>query len=299
MPTLRQLSYLIALHEHGHFGRAATACFVTQSTLSSAIADLEKLLGVVLVERTKRSMRFTILGEKFVERARVIVRGVEDLCDTAQASSQPLNSSLRLAVIPTIAPFILPLIFPAVGAAWPELRLFVREMLTADACENLQRGTIDCVLLALPAECGDVEICEIGTDHLLLGMSQDDRVDAGPIALEDIDVSRLLLLEDGNCLKDHALQACGHPAAQSEARLVASTLHTLVQMVDAGLGITFLPEMAVSAGLLTGTKVKSYAVAGSSAERRIALVWRKGSALVRDFQLLGSTIRDSILHPNI
>lgn len=294
MPSLRQLTYLLALHEHGHFGRAAVASFVTQSTLSAGIADLERLLGVVLVERSKRSVRFTSVGEEVVERARSVIRGAEDLRETARAASQPLGGALRLAVIPTVAPFLLPRILPAIGAAWPNLRLFVREMLTAAACEALQRGSIDCVLLALPIDCGDVEAYEICIDRLLLGVCEAEVSSNAAILIDDIDVARLLLLEDGHCLKDHALAACDRTTPQSEALLVASTLHTLVQLVDAGLGITLLPQMAISAGILSGTRVTSRALVGSNAQRRIALVWRNGNARARDYRLLGKTILDAV-----
>ena len=292
------MSYLVALHEHGHFGRAATASFVTQSTLSAGIADLERLLGVALVERTKRSMRFTDVGEDVVDRARLLLRRAEDLCEVARGSSQPLSRTLRLAAIPTVAPFLLPQILPAIAAEWPDLKLFVREMLTTAACEALHRGTIDCVLLALPVECGEVDSFEIGVDRLLLGVCSAEDSSNAPILLDDIDVARLLLLEDGHCLKDHALAACERTTPESEALLVASTLHTLVQMVDAGMGITLLPEMAVAAGILKGTRVISHPLASASAERRLALVWRKGSASGRDFQLLGQTIRSSVERHN-
>lgn len=294
MPSLRQLQYLLALHEHQHFGRAAAASFVTQSTLSSGIADLERLLGVVLVERTKRTVRFTGAGEDVVDRARLVVRGAEDLCDAARAASQPLSGAIRLAAIPTVAPFLLPQMLPAIGTAWPGLRLFVREMLTAPACGALQRGTVDCILLALPVDCGDIESFEIGIDRLMLGVCAAEDMSDAPIPIDDIDVARLLLLEDGHCLKDHALAACDRAGAQSEARLVASTLHTLVQMVDAGLGITLLPQMAVSAGILSGTRVATRPLLSAGAERRIALVWRRGSARAGDYRLFGKTIRDAV-----
>lgn len=294
MPTLRQLVYLLALHEDQHFGRAAASCFVTQSTLSVGIAELERLLGTKLVERTRRSVRFTSVGEEVVARARGIMRAAEDLCTTAEATRAPLGGTLRLAVIPTIAPFLLPHILPAIGKAWPDLKLFVREMLTAPACEALRGGTLDCVLLALPAECGDIDTHEIGIDRLLLAVCTADDASSIAIPLDDIDATRLLLLEDGHCLKEHALAACDLSHANPEARLVASTLHTLVQLVDAGLGITLLPEMAVSAGILAGTRVNAHDVGGLSAERRIALAWRAGHANAGDFGLLGQTIREAV-----
>lgn len=295
LPSLRQLGYLLALHHHLHFGRAATACFVTQSTLSVGIAELERQLGAVLVERSKRSVRFTAIGEEIVARARGVVRAAEDLVAVAQGTREPLVGKLTLAAIPTIAPFLLPRILSAVSAGWPRLELFVREMLTAPACEALHRAGVDCVLLALPAECGEVELCEISPDRLLLAMSADEDASSVAIPVVDVDASRLLLLEGGHCLTEHALAACDLAGPAPEARLVASTLHTLVQLVDAGVGITLLPEIAIAAGILNGTRVNSHAVADVNATRRIALAWRKGHPRRADFRALGETIRDAVV----
>jgi LysR family hydrogen peroxide-inducible transcriptional activator len=291
LPSLRQLSYLLALHEHGHFGRAAASCFVTQSTLSVGIAELERLLGAGLVERTRRSVRFTAVGEEVVARARGLVRAAEDLAAVAQGEREPLVGGLRLAAIPTVAPFLLPVLLPAVTRAWPRLTLTVREMLTGQACEALERGSLDCVLLALPVECGDVETLPVLTDRLLLA-SADGGTDQA-LTFEELDARRLLLLEDGHCLKDHALAACD-VRVEAEAPLVASTLHTLVRLVDAGLGFTLLPEMAVAAGMLDGTRVRARPVAGIAAERAVALAWRRGHARGEEFRLLGETIRQAI-----
>ena len=294
LPTLRQLTYLLALREHLHFGRAAAACFVTQSTLSVGIAELERLLGAELVERSKRSVRFTVVGEDVVVRARTMIRAAEDLRATVQDAREPLVGPLRLAAIPTIAPFLLPRAMVAIDAGWPRLKLFVREMLTGPACEALQRGTVDCVLLARPVDCGDVDGLEIGVDRLLLA---DRDGEIGPTTVATIDSSRLLLLEDGHCLKDHALAACHLSGRAPDARVVASTLHTLVELVDAGIGATLLPAMAVAAGMLTGTRITARPLAGTDAERRIALVWRRGHSRAGDFRLLAETIRGAGVAP--
>ncbi len=297
LPSLRQLSYLLALHEHGHFGRAAEACSVTQSTLSAGLAELERLLEAQLVERSKRSVRFTGVGLDVVARAREVIRAAEDLREAAQGGRAPLEGVLRMAAIPTVAPFLLPRIVKAVSRDWPRLRLFVREMLTGHACEALQRGAVDCVLLALPADCGEVETCEIMDDRLLMV----DRITAGGADADEeevrpaaVDPSRLLLLDEGHCLREQALAACRLPAASPESRLVASTLHTLVRMVDAGLGMTLLPEMAVNAGLLTDAHVRARALDGPGARRRIALVWRKRTPRASDLRLLGATVRETM-----
>lgn len=294
LPSLRQLTYLVALHDQGHFGRAASASFVTQSTLSVGIAELERLLGTLLVERSKRSVRFTATGEDVVRRARTMVRAAEDLVAVAQGAREPLVGPMRLAVIPTVAPFLLPRILAGLNERWPRLQPYVREMMTGIACEALQRGSVDCVLLALPAACGDVEMLEVAVDRLVLATPAEDDAPSTPIALDGIDADRLLLLEDGHCLRDHALAACKVSGPASDARLVASTLDTLVRLVDAGLGVTLLPAMGVAAGLLDGSRVRSRPIAGDDAERRIALVWRQGHPRADEFRLLGETIRDAV-----
>ena len=279
------------MQEHQHFGRAAAACFVTQSTLSVGIAELERTLEARLVERSKRSVRFTPVGEDVVTRARDIIRAAEDLRTVAQGVRDPLVGALRMAAIPTVAPFLLPRLIGRVEAEWPRLRLFVREMLTGEACEALQRGAMDCALLALPVDCGDVESCELATDRLLLAVRSDD---AGAGAGAAVEASELLLLDEGHCLRDQTLVACRIPEAAPESRLVASTLHTLVQMVDAGLGVTVLPKMAITAGLLEGTRVVGRDLPAPGAERRIALVWRKRNPRAADLRLLAATFRAAL-----
>ena len=260
--------------------------------MSVGIAELERLLGTALVERSKRSVRFTALGEEVVARAQEVVRAAEDLYAVAQGAREPLVGPLRLVAIPTVAPFLLPRILAGLPATAPRLKLFVREMLTGAACEALVRGTADCVLLALPADCGEVETCEVAVDRLVLAVPAAERSDA-TVAIDAIDTERLLLLEDGHCLRNHALAACNLAQPPADAPLVASTLQTVVQLVDAGLGITFLPEMAVSAGILSGSRVASQRLEGE-AERRIVLAWRKGHPRRAEFGLLGTLIRDVV-----
>lgn len=282
------MSYLLALHEHGHFGRAAAACFVTQSTLSVGIAELERLLGAALVERTRRTVRFTPLGEEIVGRAGSVVRAAEDLAAAAQGAREPLVGPLRMAAIPTVAPFLLPRVLPAIATAWPRLKPIVREMLTGQACEALARGGLDCVLLALPAACGDVDSVELAIDPLVLATGPDEGDLVWPP--DAATTERLLLLEDGHCLRDQALAACDLAARSPDAPIVAATLHTLVRLVDAGLGVTLLPAMAVANGILAGTGVRVRTVAGLTAERRIALAWRRGDPRGDEFRLLAATV---------
>jgi LysR family hydrogen peroxide-inducible transcriptional activator len=288
LPSLRQLRYFIALDEHRHFGRAAAACFVTQSTLSAGIADLERLLGVQLVERSKRTVRLTDSGAALVERARNLVRDAAEFAEAAQTRTAPLSGTLRLAVIPTIAPFVLPTLLPAVARDWPLLKLAVRETPSPTACDGIARGTADCALLALPFPCGDVETAVVGSDALMLALPGGEA--HGPVAAADIDPARLLLLEDGHCLKDHALAACGQPAMNADARMIGTSLHTLVQMVAGGLGVTLLPEMAVRAGILDRTGAEAVSITGDDATRRIALAWRRGNARAPEFRMFAGTI---------
>ena len=292
LPTLKQLQYLVALETHGHFGRAAEACYVTQSTLSAGLKELESLIGVTLVERTRRVVRFTPLGIRVAQKARRILRETEDLADMVRAAGQPLAGELRMGVIPTIAPFLLPTMLPRLRAHWPDLKLYLREETSQAACDALHRGQLDCVLLALPYACGEVERAVLFEDRFLVAFPP-----GGADALSEtipagaIDETTLLLLEDGHCLKDHALSACNRPELRAEAAILGTSLHTLVQMVDNGLGTTLLPEMAVTAGILNGTGVVARPLDADHPARSIALVWRKGSPREKEFGLLAEALK--------
>ncbi len=291
LPTLKQLQYLVALHDSGHFGRAAEATFVTQSTLSAGIRELETLIGVVLVERTRRVVRFTPLGDAMVAKARRVLREAEELTDMARAAGRPLSGDMRMSVIPTIAPFLLPRLLPRLRRDYPDLKLYLREEPSAAACEGLNHGRTDCVLLALPYHCGEVEIAPLFDDRLFLAMPDNDAgASGGPMFADDIDPHRLLLLEDGHCLKDHALRACEQPEARGQATMMGTSLHTIVQMIDNGLGTTMLPQMAIAAGILDNTRVTARAIESPNASRRIALVWRRASPRERDFRLLAEIL---------
>jgi len=292
LPTLKQLQYLVALHEHGHFGRAAEASFVSQSTLSSGIRELESLLGVTLVERSRRVVRFTALGNQVVAKAHRILREAEELSDLVQAAGKPLVGQMRMSVIPTIAPFLLPRFLPRLRRERPELQLFLREETSHDAVESLQHGRADCVLLALPFATGEVEMAHIADDALYVAFPRNDPGDPpAEIPPGMIDQGRLLLLEDGHCLKDHALAACNRPELRASATMIGTSLHTLVQMVDNGLGLTMLPAMAVEAGILAGTEVVARPLKSPHASREIALIWRKNSPRRLEFELLAEELR--------
>ena len=292
LPTLKQLQYLVALRTEGHFGRAADACFVTQSTLSAGIKELETLIGVTLVERTRRVVRFTPLGIRVAEKAQRILRETEDLTDMVRAAGKPLAGELRMGVIPTIAPFLLPTLLPRLREQWPDLRLYLREETSQAACDALHRGKLDCVLLALPYACGDVEVADLFDDALLVAFPPGPAAELPEcVPATAIDEDSLLLLEDGHCLKDHALSACNRPELRAEASILGTSLHTLVQMVDNGLGITLIPEMAVEAGILAGTRVVARRLDADHPVRKIALVWRKGSPREKEFRLLADALK--------
>ena len=291
LPTLKQLQYLVALEDSGHFGRAADACFVTQSTLSAGLRELEALIGVTLVERTRRVVRFTPLGIRVAAKARRVLRETEELADMVRASGKPLSGELRMGVIPTIAPFMLPGLLPRLRRRFPDLRLYLREETSQAACDNLHRGQLDCVLLALPYGCGDVETAPLFDDRLLVAFPEGEApAGAGAVGAEAIDQTRLLLLEDGHCLKEHALAACNRPELRSEAAMLGTSLHTLIQMVGNGLGQTLVPQMAVDAGLLHGTGAVARPLKADHAFRRIALIWRKGSPREKEFLLLAQAL---------
>jgi LysR family transcriptional regulator, hydrogen peroxide-inducible genes activator len=291
LPTLKQLQYLIALKDHGHFGRAADASFVTQSTLSAGIRELETLIGVTLVERTRRVVRFTPLGEQIAAKARRVLREAEELGDMARAAGRPLSGEMRMSVIPTIAPFVLPRILPRLRTDYPDLKLFLREEPSGPACESLQNGRADCVLLALPYSCGDVTTRALFDDALFLAFPEGEHpASTAAISAAEIDEDRLLLLEDGHCLKDHALSACNRPELRAEAQMLGTSLHTIVQMVDNGLGVTLLPEMALTAGILDHTRVSARPLEGDHPVRTIALAWRRASPREKDFRLLADIL---------
>lgn len=292
VPTLKQLQYLVALHEHGHFGRAAQASFVSQSTLSAGIRELESLLGVTLVERSRRVVRFTQLGNQVVAKAHRVLREAEELAGLVQASGKPLTGQLSMSVIPTIAPFLLPRILPRLRRERPELKLFLREETSHDAVESLHHGRADCVLLALPFATGEVEAAHIADDRLFVAFPKNDPRDPpSEVPPSMIEEGRLLLLEDGHCLRDHALAACNRPDLRGSATMIGTSLHTLVQMVNGGLGLTMLPEMALDAGILTGTAVVARPLKARNASRRIALIWRKNSPRREEFELLAEELR--------
>lgn len=293
LPTLRQLRYLVALAEHRHFGRAAETCLATQSTLSAGLQELENLLGVTLVERTKRKVMLTPLGEEVVARAREVLRGAEDIADLASASAEPLSGALRLGVIPTIGPYLLPRVLPRLRDAYPNLRLYLREDLTARLLERLGTGDLDAVLIALPYPAADMESAAVGEDPFMLACPPDHPLAAKvQIESEDLMDVDLLLLEEGHCLREHALAACRLPGPAKGDGIMGTSLATLVQMVANGLGVTLLPQMAVQGGVLAGTNLVTRPLADAG-NRLIGLAWRPSSPRKADFRVLAEFLKMS------
>lgn len=298
LPTITQLRHLIALSEHGHFGRAADACFITQSSLSTSIKELERCLGHSLVERTKRKVMISTLGQEVVRRARNVVTDVEDICDLVNAAQSPLSGTIRLGVIPSIAPFLLPRVLPALRKAYPELKLYLREDLSAPLLRQLGDGDLDTLLIAFPYPTKEFEHHIFAEDPFWVAFPKGhpcgDREQVRP---RDLKGEALMLLEEGHCLREQALQISGlsKPGATSDFK--ASSLHTLVQMVDNGLGLTLLPKMAIDTGLTNLTGVEVRPLEGNKTTRQIGLVWRKTSARKHEFKRLSEFFRDELATP--
>ena len=295
LPTLRQLQYLKLLVEHGGFGKAAEAAHVTQPTLSAGIQELEKILGGPVVDRARSGLILTAVGEAALAKARVILNEADELVQAARSAGQPLTGRFRLGVIPTIAPFLLPRALPLLRSRFPDLRLYLREDLTQRLITALKSGHLEAALIALPFDMTGLDSAHVAEDEILAALpaghplAHQDRT--RPSELEDED---LILLEDGHCLRDHALAACGlRPPRQSdsEATFVATSLPTLVQMVGSGLGVTFLPSMAVSAGLTDGTSIEIRPLQAANPSREIVVAWRSGSIRGAEGRLLAETLR--------
>jgi LysR family transcriptional regulator, hydrogen peroxide-inducible genes activator len=295
LPTLRQLRFLVALADRRHFGQAAEACLVSQSTLSAAIRELEDGLGVILFDRTRRSVAPTGIGVEVAERARTLLRQAEDLVDIAIASHDPLSGPLRLGVIPTIGPFLLPRALAALRAAAPDLKLYLREEQTAPLVDRLEAGQLDAAVLALPAAIDDAESEEIAIDPFYVVCPPGHRL-AGLATVQPADMASedLLLLEDGHCLREHALAACHFEGARRNAAFQGTSLHTLVQMAASGLGVTLVPEMAIASGITAGLDLHVAPLGGDRPWRRIALVWRRTSGRKETFRELAALMRAAL-----
>jgi LysR family transcriptional regulator, hydrogen peroxide-inducible genes activator len=288
LPSLRQLGYLVELADRLNFRAAAEAQFVTQSTLSAGIKELEKVLGVQLVERDKRRVRLTAVGEEVTARARELLAGATDLAESARSAMAPLSGTLRLGAIPTIAPFLLPDVLPPLRRAYPALKLHLREDLTERLLDRLRAGNLDIALIALPYETGDLYVRGLFKDEFWFVAREDDpAAREKEVALRKLDTGEVMLLEEGHCLRDHVITACGPRRSTGEANVEATSLPTLIQMVEGGLGVTLLPEITLKAGILKGTRLIVRPFAPPPPSRMLALVARRTSARRRDAELLG------------
>jgi LysR family hydrogen peroxide-inducible transcriptional activator len=289
LPSLKQLRYLVALEEHRHFGKAAAACFVSQSTLSAGLKELESALDTELVERNNRTIVFTALGLEVAQRARRVLREVEELAELAAKGREPLSGRLRLGVIPTIAPYLLPKTLPHLRKAYPKLQLYLTEDLTSRLLALLEDGTLDLVLLALPYHASEVETLPLFKDGFQLVTRKDD-----PLAQKkspttaDLKDANLLLLAEGHCLRDHALAACRLP--QADSGFAGASLNTLVEMVAGGLGVTLLPDMAVPAHVPKAGELVAHPFDRGHAGREIGLAWRTTSSRGAEFRELGAAL---------
>lgn len=292
LPTLKQLRYFVALSEYQHFGRAAAACFVSQSAFSVAIRDLESLLNAGLVDRTNKNVTITAHGLEVASKARRCLREVEELVEMAGEGREPLCGKLRLGVIPTIAPFLLPRLLPQLRKQYPQLQLYLHEDLTQRLYQKLMAGELDVLLIALPYDLAQTEQLSLFRDPFRLAARKGSKLlDPENYAPSKLAPESVLLLEDGHCLRDHAISACRLRKPEQLSRFTASSPLTLVEMVDADLGITFLPEMAEGSPLLKSTRIKTWPMNDRS-YREIGLVWRRGSARNDTFKLLGKFIQD-------
>ncbi len=306
LPSPQQLRYLTALADCRHFGRAALICSVTQSTLSAGILALERQLDASILDRTAgKHVVFTPLGLELAAQARTALAALDAVVETAVAARAPMSGPLRLGVIPTIGPFLLPRLMPVLRQAFPQLRLYLREDTTARLVERLEANRLDVLLVALPCDCGAATASPVARDEFLVALpaghslAAQERVPVAALAGE-----RLLLLEDGHCLRDQALAVCGLLAGDREGQdsFAATSLHTLVQMVAGGLGVTLLPRLAIAAGVTAGTGVELRPIAGAGAWRTLGLAWRLNTPRASEYRalltLLSESCRDVIAMPS-
>lgn len=295
LPTPQQLRYFLAVADELNFGRAARRCSVSQSTISGSIGDLEDSLDARLLERTKRRVELTREGAAMAVHARDILNRLEEISDLAQSLQGPMVGELRLGVIPTIAPFLLPDLVTELRRDYPDLHANLTEDLTPVLLEKVRSGVIDCAVVALPYPTGDLEVTELFADRLLVASSAAAKLPGRSKGVTSATLKKgnLLLLNDGHCLKDQALAACKLDQTDVSVSFQAASLMTLVGMVDRGLGITFVPEMALSALAKCFPKITCAPLAESGAERTIAICWRKGAHRQADFEIVGDLIARS------
>lgn len=293
MITLRQLRYFASLARHRHFGRAADDSAVTQPALSMQIRELEREIGAELVERRPGEVALTETGREVAQRAERILAAVRDLVDFAR-HREVLTGPLRLGIIPTLAPYVLPRLLPHLQKAHPALRLEVRETRTAGLVDELAAGELDCLLVALPIEAPETETLALFEDRFLLAAPAGERLPARRLTIDDLDPRRVILLEEGHCLRDQALAFCTTRRRDGLAALGSTSLATVMQMVANGYGVTLLPEIAADAEA-RDPRIKLARFAAPEPGRTIGLAWRRTSPRRKDFETLGDVVKRSIV----
>jgi LysR family hydrogen peroxide-inducible transcriptional activator len=292
LPSVRQLRYFVALEEAGHFGRAADACHVSPSAFSVAIRDLENTLDLSLVDRSNRTVTITPTGREVAAQARLCLRDIGQIATLAETRRGPMKGPLTLGIIPTIAPFLLPRILPRLRRLFPELKLFIREEQTDTLVAGLEKGSLDLALLARPYPLPKLGVMPLFKERFLLACRQrTELVNPESFSVNRVNAGNILLLEDGHCLRDHAMAACRVRSMEKVNAFAASSLLTLLAMVEGDLGVTFLPEMAVGSALLKQSRIRTWPMK-QGGQREITLTWRKSSARQEEFRALGRHIKE-------
>jgi len=294
-PTLKQLRYLCAVAQSLHFGKAAKACFVTQSTLSAGINELEQALGASLLERSNKQVLITDIGQKIIARSQHILSDIEALKEDAVRAQTPLSNPVRIGIIPTIAPFILPRVLPTLHQDFPDLQLLIREDLSENLANLLLQGELDVLLLALPYPVNNTTSYPLFNDPFVLAYPTGHPLgEVRQLRTRGLQGQDILLLENGHCLRDHALEACKLQSSQLSLAFEATSLHTIVPMVANGVGVSLLPEMAINEGILSGTKnVSTKEFSESGVWREIGLLWRAKSPRDSEYRLLGEYFKNN------
>lgn len=289
LPSIRQLQYLLAVVELRHFGQAAERCFVTQSTLSSGIQELESMLGAQLLERTNRKVMPTPLGLDLAETARKILELSAHMVEMAKQDKEPLTGPLKLGVIPTIGPFLLPKVLPSLRDSYPDLQLYLIEDQSARLIERLNTGELDCAILAFPYEIGSLESQVFWKERFWVAFPELHRLsEGGPIPSIDLPFDELLLLEEGHCMRDQALTVCHANDLKQRAAFQGTSLYTLLEMVAGGQGITFLPDMAIDTSIGKQVGIRLRPLAEQGPHREIGLVWRSTFHRQHEIKLLAN-----------
>ncbi|OOF10369.1 LysR family transcriptional regulator [Salinivibrio sp. PR5] len=290
-PSLKQLHYLVTLSETRHFGEAAKLCFVSQSTLSAGIQNLEELIGAQLIERDNKTLVLTGMGEEVVRRSREILARSQDLMELTHVQSDPMHGKVRLGCIPTIAPFLLSDVVQQVNQRYPNLDLLLREDTTANLLTALKHGEMDVLILALPMDIGAMTSRIVGRDPFKMVMSRKQAAQLTlPVDYDALPDESVFLLEREHCLTDHAVSACQMTASQKINPFMATSLHTLIQMVANGNGVTFIPQMAIDHGLIDNLDVHLETPPGRAAYREIGMVWRPSSSRIDTFNKLADLV---------